>query len=218
MQYMHRFSNFTTTRRTREKGSVERVRSGNSQGERHRGRWREDSSKACQNQQFCDHGPDVKQLFRLVRHEVCLARVWSKHTCFWDSRQSTDSTARVNSVMARMGCILRDFEAPLCHNKAANHILAPSPSFFCEGPDELFFFQKKCCSPIGIQQYSVQLLPLSVGQFFWSVVWFDSALILWMRRALLQDCVRKLFVLLMKHPLRKVLFWKSEFSPSQALS
>ena len=71
---------------------------------------------------------------RLVLHEVCLVRVWSKHACFWDSERWTDSTARVNSVMVRVGGILRDFKATLLHNNAANHIFG-QPIFFCEGPD-----------------------------------------------------------------------------------
>ena len=138
---------------------------------------------------------------------MCLVRVWSKHACFWDSRQSTDSTARVNLVMVRMGCILRDFEATLRHNNAANHIL-PHPFFFFARGKMSFFFQEKCCSSIGIQQYSVQLSPLSVGQFFWSIVWFDSALI--------YGCVVRCYriVPLMKHPLSKVLFWKKRVQPS----
>ena len=68
-----------------------------------------------------------------------------------------------------------------------------------------FFFEKILPLLLGIQQNSVKLSPLSAGQFFWSIVWFDSALIFGcvvrFYRIVFENCFP-----LMKHPLSKVLF------------
>ena len=67
----------------------------------------------------------------------------------------------------------RELQATLLHNDAVKKLFAAD--FVLRGAS--CFFSNFSRSSIGIQQYSVQLSPLSAGQFFWSVVWFDSALI-----------------------------------------
>ena len=149
---------------------------------------------------FCNFCPQVQDAASTLHWFKCaLCACGQCMSVVWDSERLTESTARVNSVMVRLvgTCKQRSFATTLSKNIFCGR--------FCSARCQLCF-SSFCRSSIGIQQCSVPLSPLSAGQFFWSVVWFDSALmfrcVVRFNRIVFKNCL----FLFLQHPLSKVLF------------
>ena len=92
--------------------------------------------------------------------------------CFWDSERLTEVHCACELGHGTAG---RDLQATLLHKDEGQKAICQA-DFVLRGVS-CVFLSNVCRSSTGIRQDSVQLLPLSAGQFFWSVDWFDSALI-----------------------------------------